>query len=221
MSDTLTFKAQVRQQAGSKVSARLRQQGQLPAIIYGHKQDSVSISLPAHEFVEALHHGHRILEMDVEGKKETLLVKDLQYDHLGKTVIHADLMRVNLSERVKVEVAIDLRGTAQGTHEGGIIEDVLSHIEVECKVSDIPESLPLNIKDLGINDSIHAGQIELPEDFKLITDPNAVVVVCHEPKVVVVEEVVEGEEGVEVAEGEEIPTEPEVITEKKQDEASE
>ena len=224
MSDTLTLKAQIRQQAGSKVAARLRQQGQLPAIVYGHKKEPVSVSLPGHEFVEALHHGHRIFEMDIEGKKETLLVKEIQYDYLGKSVIHTDLMRVNLSERVKVEVAVALRGTAKGTHEGGIVEEVLSHIEVECKVSEIPESLPLNIKELGIDESIHAEQIELPEGFKLITDPNAVIVVCHEAKAAVAAEVVEGEEGeegVEGIEGEEgAPTEPEVITEKKQDETS-
>jgi len=215
MSDTLTLKAQIRQKAGSKVAACLRQQGQMPAIIYGHKQDSISISLPMHEFVEALHHGHRIFEMDVEGKKETLLIKDLQYDYLGKSVIHADLMRVNLSERVSVQVAIELRGTAKGTSDGGIVEEVLSYIEVECKVSQIPEALPVNIKDLEMNGSIHAGQIELPEGFKLITEPDAVVVICHEAKAAAAEEAVEGE----AAEG--APTEPEVITEKKQDEASE
>ena len=89
-------------------------------------------------------------------------------------------------------------------------------------VSEIPENLPINVKELGIDESIHAEQVELPEGFKLITDPNAVVVVCHEAKVVIAEEAVEGEEGEEVAEGEEgAPTEPEVITEKKQDEASE
>ena len=128
MSDTVTLKAQVRQQPGSRVAARLRQQGLLPAIIYGHKKEPVSVALPSHVFVEALHHGHRIFEVDIEGSKDTLLIKDLQYDHLGKNVIHVDLMRVNLSERVKVQVDIELRGTAKGQHDGGVIEDVLSRI---------------------------------------------------------------------------------------------
>lgn len=223
MSDTVTLKAEIRPQAGSKAAAQLRQQGQLPAIVYGHKQEPVSITLGTHDFVEALHHGHRIFEVDIDGSKDTLLVKDLQYDHLGKSVIHADLMRVNLSERVKVEVAVELRGTAQGTHQGGIVEDVLSHIEIECKVSDIPEVIGVNIKGLGLGEALHASQIQLPPDTKLVTDPEAVVAVCHEPRVMVVEEVPEGEEVEvegEVIEGE--PTEPEVITEKKEDqEASE
>ena len=150
--------------------------------------------------------------MDIDGKKETLLVKDLQYDYLGKSAIHVDLMRVNLNERVTVEVAIKLRGTARGVQEGGIVEELLSHVEVECKVVDIPENLSVSISDLGIGDSIHAGQIKLPDGFELITDADALVVVCHEAKVAVEEEAVEGAEGA--------AAEPEVITEKKQDDAS-
>ncbi|MBC8379251.1 MAG: 50S ribosomal protein L25 [Planctomycetes bacterium] len=213
MSDTVVLKAETREQAGTKIAIRLREQGKLPVIIYGHKQDPVSASVIAHDFVKTLHHGHRIIDLDIAGKKETILVKDLQYDYLGKSVIHADLMRVNLSERVKVGVAVELRGTAQGTHEGGLIEEILSQIEVECKVSEIPENLPVDIKELAIGGSIHASQIQLPDGFKLITDPDAVVVICQEPKVVV-EETPEEVEGAEDA-----ATEPEVITEKKQEES--
>ncbi len=213
MSDTVVLKAETREQAGSKIAVRLREQGKLPVIVYGHKQDSISASVNAHDFVEALHHGHRIIDVDIDGKKETILVKALQYDHLGKSVIHADLMRVNLSERVKVGVAIELRGTAKGTHEGGLVEEILSQIEVECKVSDIPEKLFVDIKELGVGDVIHACDIELLGNFKLITDPDAVVVICQEPKVVV------EESAVEVEGAEEASAEPEVITEKKTEES--
>jgi large subunit ribosomal protein L25 len=215
MSDTATLKAQVRQQAGSKVAARLRQQGQLPAIVYGHKQDPVSVTLATHEFLEALHHGHRLFNVDLDGRKETLLVKDIQYDHLGIDVIHADFMRVNLSERLTVQVGVELRGIAKGTHEGGIIDEVLSHVDIECKVSDIPEVLFVNIKDLGLGESVHAAQVELPEGAKLITDPDAVIAVCHEAKAAIAAEELEGGAGAEGV------SEPEVITEKKTQEASE
>lgn len=210
MSDTATLTAQVREQSGSKVAARLRQQGQLPAVVYGHKQDPVSVTLATREFLEALHHGHRLFTVDLNGSKETLLIKDLQYDHLGKDVIHADFMRVNLGERVTVQVGIELRGTAKGAQEGGIVDEVLNHVDIECKVSDIPETLVVNIKDLGLDESIHASQIELPAGAKLITDPDAVIAVCHEAKAAIAEEA-EGEAGAEGAGA----TEPEVITEKK------
>lgn len=186
----------------------------MPAVVYGHKQDSVSVTLDTREFLEALHNGHRLFTVDIDGAKETLLIKSIQYDYLGKDIIHVDLMRVNLNELVTVEVAIELRGTAQGAQEGGIVDEVLTSVEVECKVSEIPEVLPVIIKDLGVGQSIHAGQIELPAGAKLITDPEAVIVVCHEAKAAIAAEALEGEavEGTEA--------EPEVITEKKADEAA-
>lgn len=218
MSETVALKANVREQLGTRNSLRLRQEGKLPAVVYGHKKEPLAITLNAHDFVESLHHGNRIFDVDIDGDKDTLLVKDLQYDHLGRTVIHADLMRVNLSERVTVVVMLELRGTAAGTHMGGIIEEVMNSIEVECAVRDIPDSLPVNIKDLDVGQTLHAGQIELPEGFTLITDSDAAVVSCHEPKVAVVVEEEEGVEGAEVAEE---GAEPEVITEKKEEESSE
>ena len=108
MSDTVVLEANVRKGSGTRNSVALREQGKLPAVVYGHKKETVAITLDVHKFVESLHHGHRIFEVDLEGQKDTLLVKDLQYNHFGDTVIHADLMRVNLSERVKVEVMIKL-----------------------------------------------------------------------------------------------------------------
>ena len=214
MSDTVVLKASVREQLGTRNSVALRQQGKLPAVIYGHKKEPVSIVLESREFLDSLHHGNRIFEVDLAGAKDTLLVKDLQYDYLGDTVIHADLMRVNLSERVKVEVMIKLTGTAAGTHMGGIVEEIMNSIEVECAVRDIPEFLPVDIKGLELEKTLRASEIELPAGCTLITDPNAGVVGCHESKAAVAEEEeeVEGEEAVEGA------TEPEVITEKKDEE---
>lgn len=214
MSDTVTLKSSIRERTGTKSAAKLREQGLMPAVIYGHRQEPISVSLNAHEFVENLHHGHRIFEVDIDGSKDTVLIKDLQYDHLGKDVIHVDLMRVNLSERVTVEVMLELRGTAEGTHFGGMIEEIMSSIQVECEVQSIPETLSANIKDLGLNESLHAGQIELPEGVTLITDPDAVVVSCHETKAAVAEEA-------EVVEGAEAAAEPEVITERKEEEGAE
>ena len=139
----------------------MRGQGKLPAIVYGHKKEPVSIVLDAREFLDSLHHGNRIFDVDLAGAKDTLLVKDLQYDYLGDTVIHADLMRVNLSERVKVQVMIKLNGTAAGTHMGGIVEEIMNSIEVECAVSDIPEFLPVDIKGLELEKTLRASEIEL------------------------------------------------------------
>jgi large subunit ribosomal protein L25 len=210
MSEATVLKANIRQQAGSNKSAGLRKQGQLPAVVYGHKKEPLSVSVEARAFLDGLHGGHRIFEVDMDGQKDTLMVKEVQYDHLGKDILHVDFMRVNLSERVTVEVPVELRGTAEGTHQGGMVEMLMSQVEIECKVSEIPDVLPVNIKSLQLNQSIHAGQIELPAGFKMLTDADAVVVICHEAAAAVAAEA--------AAEGEE-PAQPEVITERKKEAA--
>ena len=207
MSETIVLAAEVREQVGTKHAARLRREGKLPGVVYGHKQDTVPIVLDAHDFVEGLHHGHRLFEVKVGRKKETLLVKDLQYDHLGEKVIHVDLVRVDLTEMVTVSVPIEMRGSAKGAHEGGIIDEHLSELEVECKVSDIPDVIPVFVKELGVGESLHAREIELPEGVKLTTDPGAIVLTCHLVAAAKTTEEVE----------EEMPVGPEVITEKAEE----
>jgi large subunit ribosomal protein L25 len=211
--DAVSLKADVREKSGSNQSNRLRKEGKLPAVVYGHKQEPMSISLSAHEFIIGLHHGQRLFTLEMAGKKDTVLLKDVQYDYLGKDVIHADLIRVDLSERVTVEVALDFRGVAKGTTMGGILEESMTSIEIECGVTSIPDIIAVNVRELGLNDAIHARDIVLPSGTTLITDPNALVAICHESKAAEAAVVAEPTEGA--------ATEPEVITERKKEEAAE
>ncbi len=204
MPETIALNAEVRNEVGTKHAARLRRAGKLPAIVYGHGREPVAVSLDLHNFAEMLHHGHRLFGVKIGKTLETLLIKDLQYDHLGKDIIHVDLVRVDLAEMVKVTVPIELKGTAKGTHEGGIVDEHLDHLEIECKASDIPEVIPVSVKELGVGDAIHAGDVELPEGMKLATDPETLVLMCH---------LVAAAKSTEELE-EEMPVAPEVITEK-------
>ncbi|MFC1678052.1 50S ribosomal protein L25 [Planctomycetota bacterium] len=178
MEKTFVLKAQMREHCGTEHAIRERKQGRIPAIVYGHKLESVAITLDEHDLVEALHHGHRVMEVEIGKKKETMMVKDLQYDHLGKKIIHADLVRVDVSEMVKVNVPIELKGTAIGTHEGGIIEEHVGQLEVECKVTDIPEVIVVFVKEIAVGDNLHAGDVELPAGIKLVSSPDTLVVTC-------------------------------------------
>ena len=178
-----------------------------------HKQTPVSIAVNARDFVSGLHHGHRLFSVDLR-QQGNPLVKDVQYDYLGKEVIHADLIRVDLSERVTVQVPLDFRGVAKGTTMGGILEETLTQIEIECGVTEIPELIGVIIRDLGLNEGLYAKDIVLPAGMVLKTDPDALVAICHESKAAASVEG-EGEEGAEAA-----ATEPEVITERKKDEES-
>jgi len=213
--EAMSLKADIRTKAGSNATAALRKQGKLPAVIYGHKQEPVSIAVDTHDFIEGLHHGHRLFSIAMGGKNETVLVKDLQYDYLGKDVIHADLIRVDLSERVTVEVPLSFRGVAKGTLSGGILEESLTELSIECGVTAIPESIPVSVRDLNIGDALHARDIVLPAGCVLMTPPDALVVICHESKAA--ESAAETVEGAEAA----AATEPEVITERKKEEPAE
>jgi large subunit ribosomal protein L25 len=207
MTELLVLQAELRKEKGSRQMARLRDPkvGKLPAVVYGHGEEPIHISLNAHDFLEGLHHGHRIFEIQLPTGKQTLLVKDLQYDHFGRTLVHADLMRVDLNERMVVSVPIELKGTAKGTHEGGIVDQSLTNLEVECVVSRIPKVIPVSVKELGVGDAIHARDVELPAGSVLKTDPEAILCICHLPKI---------KAAVEEAAATEAPTEPEVITER-------
>jgi large subunit ribosomal protein L25 len=178
MADILSLNAEARQEIGSKAAAKMRKDGRVPAIVYGHKQEPTPISLDYHDFVEGLHHGSRLLEIQLGKTGQKVLVKDLQYDHLGKEIVHADLVRVDVRESVTVEVPIELKGTAKGAEEGGIIEQHTDHLEVECKVTEIPESLVVSVRDMEVGDVLHARDIELPPGVKLISDPEMLMVTC-------------------------------------------
>jgi large subunit ribosomal protein L25 len=208
MGKTVLLKAEVREKTGSKCAAKLRKQGQIPAVVYGHKQEPEAISLDARSFVEQLHHGHRLMDVQIGKKKEKMIVKDLQYDHLCKDIIHADLMRVDVTETVRVVVPVELKGIAYGAHEGAIIEKHANHLEVECKVTDIPECIVVLVKDMKIGDTLHARDIAIPEGVKLISPLETLVAACS---VVVAAKTTEE---LEV----ETPAAPEVITEVKQPE---
>jgi len=208
MAKTVLLKAEIREQTGSKAVQKVRKRGMIPAIVYGHKQEPVAISLDAHNFIEGLHHGQRLMDVQIGTKKEKMIVKDLQYDYLGKDIIHADLMRVSVTEMIKVTVPIELKGAgaAKGTHEGGIIEEHADHLEIECRATDIPETIAVSVKEIGVGDALHASDIELPDGVELVSSPEMLVVTCHLVAAAKATEQVE----------EEMPAAPEVISEAKE-----
>lgn len=208
MNKTLSLQVEMREHTGSHAAATVRKRGRIPAIVYGHKQEPVAVSLDAHDFVEGLHHGRRLMDITIGGNTEKMLIKDLQYDHLGRNVIHVDLMRVDVTEMIAVTVPVELKGTAKGTHEGGIIEEHTDHVEVECLAVNIPESIVIPVKDLGVGEAIHAGDIKLPDGVKLVSSAETIIATCHVLAVAKTTEQIE----------EEAPVAPELIREKEPEE---
>jgi large subunit ribosomal protein L25 len=207
MEKAQVLKAEIRKGLGTKDAAKLRKNGQIPAVVYGHKQEPVSIILDAKSFREGLDSGHRLMEIEINKKNETLLIKEVQYDYVGTDIIHVDLMRVDVTEMVRVTVPIALKGTAKGAAEGGMVELITGNLEIECRVTQIPEQIVVSVKEMVLGDAIHAKDIQLPEGVKLVSSPELLVATCH-----IVAEVKTTEEVLAEA-----PAAPEVITAAKEE----
>ncbi|MBP86514.1 MAG: 50S ribosomal protein L25 [Planctomycetaceae bacterium] len=180
MADTLN--ATVRENLGSRNSRRLRNTSQIPAVLYGHGQESVSLSIPESEILAVIRHGAKLV--DVTGAvKDSALIQQVQWDALGSDVLHLDLLRVSKDEAVTITVAVHLRGEAPGTKEGGVLDHARHEIELECRADSIPEPLEITVNELHVGQSITVGQLELPDGVTLLTDPDLVLVQCVEAAV--------------------------------------
>lgn len=202
------IKADARDEIGTRNARRLREQGKIPAIIYGHGEESQAVTLSEHEIELAVLHGERLLEVDLGDAKQNVLIKELQYDTFGQELLHVDLTRVSLDERVEVTVPIVLRGTPAGAAEDGVLQQSAAEVRIECVVTAIPDEVRAAVGDLQIGDALHMSDLELPEGATLLEEPETVICTV----VVIAEEVVEEAEE-EPGEGE-----PEVIGEKKEPE---
>jgi len=208
MAKELLLEAEIREKTGSHAVKHVLKQGRIPAIVYGHKEEPISISLDGHNFMEGLHHGHRLIDIKIGNKTQKTIIKDLQYDYLGRKVLHIDLMRVDVTEKIKVAVPLELKGTAPGTNEGGMVEQHVNEIEVECLATNIPNSIVVSVKELNVGGAIHAGEIKLAEGIKLDSPEDTLLVTCN---------VVAAAKSTEELEMEE-PSAPEVIGESKESE---
>src|SRR5438874_1687849 len=132
MADALTLKTEARQGKGSRDALRLRKGGRIPAVVYGHKLAPAVITVSGDELRSAIRHHARTLQLVVDGKTETVLIQQVQHDHLGSEILHVDFRRVSKDERIKTTVAIELRGIAPGTNSGGVLDQPLHKVHVEC-----------------------------------------------------------------------------------------
>ncbi len=203
MSEALALKAQPREGRGSRASQKLRKQGLIPAVVYGHKETPAHIALNAEEFDRAVRKLHtRTFAITIgDSKPETVLIKELQWDYLGKEMIHVDLIRVSATERVKVTVPVELRSTPK-TMGGGVLDQPFHHLHVECSPLSIPDAIRIDVTNLTLGNPIHVRDIQFPEGVTPLEPPETVVVHIKLP-------------GMEAVAPEGGAVEPEVLTAKK------
>ncbi|MBN1553257.1 MAG: 50S ribosomal protein L25 [Phycisphaerae bacterium] len=190
-----TMKATRRTNSGTHSARRLRKEGKVPGVMYGHGEETLSIALNTHEVELAVLHGERLLEIDVEGKKQNVLIKDVQYDTFGQEILHIDLGRVDLDELVELTVALHLVGEPAGVKDGGVLQQAESEVQIECPVRSIPDEIKYVVTDMKLNERLYMKDLKLPEGATLLSDPDMIVASVTE--IAEEEAPVEGEESLE------------------------
>jgi len=173
--DAPPLHARKRDRLGSRYCRRVRSAGRLPAVVYGHKQDPVPVSIDTREAMRMIGKGERVFTLEIEdGERETVLLKELQYDHLGTNAVHADFARVDLDERVHVSVPIHLVGEAPGLKKSGaVLMHPVTEIEIECAVVNLPEYIEVEVTALDVGESIRVSDVQLPKPtMKILSDPD-------------------------------------------------
>lgn len=198
-----TLQVESRKEQGKRNSKRLRLAGKIPAVVYGHGQDAVSVAVRSEAMAATVRHGSRVVQLQ-GAVSDSALIRELQYDPFGLHILHVDFARVSADERVHVKVPVDIKGQAQGAKEGGVVEHLIHEVEIECPVSAIPDKLVVNVNALKLDEEIMVSQIPLPEGVTILSDGDQVAVHCIKPKA-------EGDETAEAGEG----AEPELIRKEK------
>jgi len=178
MSDSLEVVS--RTATGSRESRRLRQQGLVPAILYGHGEKCIDLAAKREALEAVIRHGSRIVEL--KGAVQTsALVRELQWDTFGVEPIHIDFLRVSASDRIKVKVPVDLKGECPGQRAGGILSLLLHEIELECTADNVPEKIHALVSKLELGGMIKVHDLELPKGSRALAALDETVVSCLLP----------------------------------------
>jgi len=171
--------ADLREKFGKGFARRLRVDGKIPAVIYGHGTDPVHVALPAHEMTLLLRKANQVLEIDLAGTTHLALVKDVQRDPVRQIIEHLDLIVVVKGEKVQVEVAVHTSGEV---FPGNNVDLETKTLLLEVEATHIPEFVTIDISGLEDGAQIHAKDIPLPAGASLITDADQLIINVYAPR---------------------------------------
>ena len=213
--EKVVIQAEKRTVIGKQVRA-LRREGKLPAVIYGHHVDPVSIVLDAHDASKTLARASSstLVTIELEGKQYPTLVRERQLDFIRNSLIHVDFLAVSMTEKLTASVGVHIEGEAPAVKEfGAILVTNLTELEVECLATDLPERFVVDVSGLAeIGDGVYVKDLAVPANVEILTDPEEMIVVATAMAAEEVEE-----EAEELLEGEEKLEEPEVIEKGKKE----
>ena len=183
MSAIVSLKVESRAGTGSRAADKLRKQGKVPGIVYGHKQPNVAVAVSAEELDRAIRVQHaRVLDLTLDGTTETVLIRELQWDYLGKVMMHVDFERKSRTELVRVTIPVELRNAPKATG-GGVLDQPLHTLHVECPLGSIPDAIRIDLTNLTLGAPVHVRELTLPEGVKVLDPAEAVVVQLKLPGV--------------------------------------
>ncbi len=208
MNLAVQLKAKKREDLQKSNTKKIRQSGRIPAVVYGNNKQSNTISVDSIELLKTVRDEGRnaIISLDVEGKSVDVMLHDYQIEPIRDELVHADFYVVNMSQEMDVEVTVRLEGEAQGSKEGGVLQQPLYALAVRAKPADIPEEIMIDVSDLQIGDSIMVSDLKDGKNYEILEDENTTIVTVTAP------------DTAEEETTEEEPAEPEVINEKADDE---
>lgn len=189
MSATQTLvKAQRRSPGLQSDLSQLRNAGNIPGVLYGEGKEAVGISINEHDFMMMLkHHQGENLMLDVQIEDEAprhALLKQVQHHPITARILHVDFHEIGMNRKVKVHLPLNLTGTPVGVSKsGGTLDVQFRELEVECKASEMLEELDVDVSELTIGDHLTAGQVALPEGFRLITPKHVSIATVLKPRV--------------------------------------
>jgi len=172
---------ELRSKTGKGISRQLRMADMVPGVVYGKGMDPIAVSIKYRELRAALagEGGQNNLITLIGGgslDQSMAIIVDLQRDALKGTYKHVDLHRVNMTEKLRVTVAVVLKGESKGVKEGGLLDLAHHELHVECLPGNIPDHIEIDITDLAVNHSIHVSDLTLPEGVKVLDNPKTPVV---------------------------------------------
>jgi large subunit ribosomal protein L25 len=207
----VTLNARARSTFGKNAARKLRREGYVPAVIYGHGDETRPLEIAINELERLLstNSANTLIDLRVEGAKATsALIREVQHHAVKPMILHVDFLQVHAGEKIHLTVPVRTHGTPRGVRdEGGVLQEVLHAVEVECLPRDIPEAIDIDVENLGIGDAVHVRDVEIP-NVRILNDGDLTIASVTQPTT---EALPEAEVSDAEAEGE-----PEVIRGRKE-----
>ena len=176
MSKEAKLVVEPRTELGSAACRRLRERGLVPGNVYGHNAPPTSIVVKSDVLRPILKSGAHVVDLELSGKLDKAIIREIQWDVFGKEIKHVDLLRVDPNERVTITVPIELKGTAPGVVAGGLLEQPMHQLSIDCLAYQIPDSIQVRITALELGQAIHVKDLDLPEGSRAHAQSDAIVV---------------------------------------------